>query len=456
MTHFMKFPQGFTWGTATAAYQIEGASREDGRSDSIWDVFSRTPGKVDNGDTGEVACDHYHRWREDVRLMQELGFTAYRFSLAWPRILPDGRGKVNQPGIDFYSRLVDELLAANIQPLATLYHWDLPASLPDGWLNRATADAFAEYADVITRVLGDRVKTWNTINEPFCASFVSYKMGKHAPGLQDTGKALIAAHHLLLAHGLAVPIIHANSGKSRVGITLNQGPIYTATRSPQDLDAARHEDGELIRWFIDPLYGRHYPADMLRDYVNSGALKSVEPDFILPGDMETIAVPTDFLSLNYYTRNIVDTSEKTGESIHHADEVVYPNETHTAMGWEIFPYGLYETICRVFYTYKPTEIIITENGASYADGPDASGRVRDIKRIEYFQTHIEAVGRAIASGVPVTGYYAWSLLDNFEWSFGYAQRFGLVYVDFETLKRYPKDSAYWYGNVARQNGLLPE
>jgi beta-glucosidase len=452
MTQFLNFPQDFTWGTATAAYQIEGAVGEDGRSNSIWDVFSHTPGKVENGDTGDIACDHYHRWQEDIKLMKDLGYRAYRFSLAWPRILPDGRGKVNQTGLDFYNRLVDGLLAADIQPLATLYHWDLPAILPDGWVNRATVDAFTEYTDVVTRALGDRVKCWNTINEPWCASILSYKIGKHAPGLQDAAQALIAAHHLLLAHGAAVPIVHANSQGSRVGITLNQGPFYPATRSRQDLDAARHEDGQLIRWFIDPLYGRHYPADMVQDYVKSGALASIEPDFIQPDDMETIAVSTDFLSLNYYTRTIVDTSA-SGENIKHEGKVTHPTDTHTAIGWEIYPYGLYETLCRIYFTYKPTEIIITENGASYADGPDSSGRVRDTKRIEYFRQHIAAVWRAIESGVPVTGYYAWSLLDNFEWSLGYSQRFGLVYVDYETQQRYPKDSAYWFSGVAKQNGL---
>lgn len=453
MAHFMNFPQDFTWGTATAAYQVEGAFREDGRSDSIWDVFSHTPGKIKNGDTGDIACDHYHVWREDIKLMKDLGFKAYRFSLAWPRILPNGRGKVNQSGVDFYSRLVDELLAADIQPLATLYHWDLPAAQPGGWVNRATVDAFTEYTNLITLALGDRVKCWNTINEPWCASILSYKIGMHAPGLQDPALALAAAHHLLLAHGRAVPIVHANSQNSRVGITLNQGPFYPATRSQQDLDAARYEDGQLIRWFIDPLYGRHYPADMLQDYIKSGALTSIEPDFIQPGDMEIIAVPTDFLSLNYYTRTIVDTSNKKEETGKQADETTYPTDTHTAIGWEIFPYGLYETLCRIYFTYKPAEIIITENGASYDDGPDANGRVRDDRRIAYFRQHIAAVKRAIESGVPVTGYYAWSFLDNFEWSLGYSQRFGLVYVDYKTQKRYPKDSAYWFGEVIRKNGL---
>jgi beta-glucosidase len=453
MSHFLSFPEGFNWGTATSAYQIEGAAKEDGRKDSIWDVFSHTPGRVDNGDNGDVADDHYHKWKEDVKLMKSLGYKAYRFSLSWPRILPDGRGQVNQAGIDFYNRLIDELLAADIRPSVTLFHWDLPAAIPNGWLERSTSDAFAEYTDVVTRAFGDRVKLWNTINEPFCASFLSYKYGRHAPGIKDASKALVAAHHLLLSHGLAVPIIRANSEGARVGIVLNEMPFYPLTRSPEDLEAARLGDGELNRWFLDPVFNRHYPIDMLHDYVKKGVLESIEPDFIKPGDMEKIAAPTDFLALNYYTRSLIDTQHHPDKEIDHPKPARHPDDKHTEMGWEIFPYGLYETICRAYFTYKPPEVIITENGASYSDAPDTHGRVRDIRRIEYLQSHIEAVAQAIESGVPVTGYYVWSFMDNFEWAFGYAQRFGLVYVDYETLERYPKDSAYWYGNVARQNGL---
>ncbi len=453
MSEFMQFPQHFQWGTATAAYQIEGAAREDGRKESIWDVFSHTPGKVDNGDTGDVADDHYHHWKEDVALMTKLGYKSYRFSLAWPRILPDGSGRVNQAGIDFYDRLIDELLAAGIQPLVTLYHWDLPAALPGGWLERSTSEAFAEYAGVAARALGDRAKQWITINEPFCASFLSYKHGRHAPGIRDPYKALVAAHHVLLAHGLAVPVLRAEVPDARVGITLNEGPFYPATASKKDHEVARNADGELNRWFIDPVYGRHYPADMLRDYVREGVLESTEPVFIHEGDMEKIATPTDFLGLNYYTRRVVNTSvqsEEFPDKVHAQPE---PDENHTEMGWEIFPYGLYETVCRAYFTYKPKEILITENGASYSDGPDENGKVPDSRRIAYLQSHIEAVGMAIRAGVPVTGYFVWSLLDNFEWAFGYAQRFGIIYVDYTTHKRYPKDSAYWYGKVAARNGL---
>jgi len=453
MSHFMSFPPNFAWGTATSAYQIEGAVNEGGRKPSIWDVFSHTPGCIENDDTGDVADDHYHRWKEDIKLMKDLGYKAYRFSLAWPRILPDGTGQVNQTGLDFYQHLIDELLAADIQPLVTLYHWDLPAAIPGGWLNRTTANTFADFTNIVTRAFGDRVKNWNTINEPFCASFLSYKYGRHAPGVEDTSKALIAAHHLLLAHGSAMSVIRANVKEAKAGIALNEGPVYPVTRSLQNLEAARFSDGELNRWFLDPVFGRYYPADMLRDYVKAGALKTMEPDFIHPGDMEKIAVPADFLALNYYTRNKIDTSQPPEEEASHPNTKQLPEEAQTDMGWEIFPYGLFETICRAYFTYKPPEIIITENGASYSDAPDAHGRVRDIRRIEYLQAHIEAIAQAMECGVPVTGYYVWSFMDNFEWGSGYSQRFGLVYVDYKTLDRYPKDSAFWYGNVARQNGL---
>ena len=449
----MQFPPNFTWGTATAAYQIEGATREDGRKDSIWDVFARTPGKVANGENGDIADDHYHRWKEDVALMKSLGYKAYRFSLSWPRVLPDGKGKVNQAGIDFYNHLIDELLKADIKPLVTLYHWDLPAVLPEGWVNRETAFAFEEFCSVAVNAFGDRVKDWITINEPFCPSFLGYAYGRHAPGGRDLSQALRAAHHLLLAHGLAVPVIHADCPGGRVGITLNEGPFYPVDRSVENLEAARHGDGEFNRWFLDPLYGRHYPIDMLQDYVKAGALKSIEPDFIRPGDMQKIAIPTDFLALNYYTRSLVNTGQPGGNFPNNISTLNDASETHTEMGWELFPFGMYETICRAYFTYKPLEIIITENGASYSDGPDASGRIDDRRRIAYLQSHIEAVGKAIRAGVPVTGYYVWSLMDNFEWAFGYAQRFGLVYVDYQTQKRYPKESAYWYRQVAQKNGL---
>ena len=309
MSEFIQFPKDFQWGTATAAYQIEGGVRDDGRGQSIWDIFSHTPGKVANGDTGDMACDHYHRWKEDVALMKDLGFKAYRFSIAWPRILPDGKGQVNRPGIDFYSRLIDELLNADIHPLVTLFHWDLPAGLPDGWLNRSTAGAFVDYAAVTVRAFGDRVKDWITHNEPFCPSFLSYNIGIHAPGMRDTSKALIAAHHLLLAHGQAVPVIRENCPDAQVGIVLNLCPFHPQSQSEADLSAVRHLDGEQNRWFLDPLYGRNYPADMIADYLKMGVLKTAKPEYIQANDMEQIAVPTDFLGINYYFPSVIRGSD---------------------------------------------------------------------------------------------------------------------------------------------------
>lgn len=455
MSEFIQFPKDFQWGTATAAYQIEGAVHEDGRGPSIWDIFSHTPGRVANGDTGDRACDHYHRWKEDVALMKELGFKAYRFSIAWPRILPDGRGKVNQPGIDFYNRLIDELLKTGIHPLVTLYHWDLPASLPDGWLNRSTADAFVEYTGIAVRAFGDRVKDWVTLNEPYCSSFLSFKIGVHAPGMHDTSKALIAAHHLLLAHGQAVPVIRENCPDAKVGIVLNLSPFHPESQSKADTAAVRHLDGELNRWFLDPLHGRNYPADMVADYVSMGVLETAEPEYIRGNDMAQIAVPTDFLGINYYFPSVVRGSEGPVMDPAKFVYILGPKEKRTAMGWEVDPDGLLEIITRVHREYKPAKILIAENGASYPDGPDASGKIHDVKRIEYLQGHISAIGRAIRDGAPVAGYYLWSLMDNFEWSFGYAQRFGLIYIDYSDFHRYPKDSAYWYKEVI-EKGVVDE
>lgn len=453
MTARMQFPTNFQWGAATSSYQIEGGVKDDGRSSSIWDVFSHTPGKIANHDTGDIACDAYHRWKEDVAWMKQLGLKAYRFSIAWPRIIPAGVGKINQPGMDYYSRLVDELLAAGILPLVTLYHWDLPAAISGGWLSRSTAEAFVDYSAVVVRALGDRVKDWITINEPFCASILGYTAGIHAPGHRDRTEGLAAAHHLLLAHGMAVPVIREECPNARVGIALNLTPYYTTGRSQADLAASRHADGEVNRWFLDPLYGRGYPIDMLNDYIRLGALTSLQPDFIQSKDLDIIAVPTDFLGVNYYTRNVVRAGTITDAGFVNVESLPAPKDNATDMGWELFPFGLYEILSRVHWEYKPGDILVTENGASYSDGPDSAGKIHDERRIAYLRSHIAAVGRAIQSGVPVTGYYLWSLLDNFEWNQGYSQRFGIVYVDFDSQKRYPKDSAFWYRQVIEQNGL---
>ena len=447
MTKLLKFPDNFLWGTATCSYQIEGAVKEDGRGESIWDVFSHTPGKTLNGDTGDVACDHYHRWQDDIKIMQSLGYPNYRFSLGWPRILPNGRGKINQPGLDFYSRLIDGLLEAGITPMATLYHWDLPIALENAWLNREVVDAFAEYTDVVARHLGDRVKYWFTINEPWCASHLSYTYGEHAPGLKDRSKGILAAHHLLLAHGVAVKEIRKTVPDAQIGIVLNMSPVHNDPDAPVSEDRIRFMDGELIRWFADPIYGRGYPQDMLEDYVGMGVLDSTTPDFIKPGDMDLMAQETDLLGINYYTRMFVSTNS---EGIHNEERDV----PQTDMGWELYPQGLYELLERINREYHPKQLMVTENGASYADGPDNNGKVHDQRRIDYLQNHIQMVWKAIQAGIPVTAYLQWSLMDNFEWARGYSQRFGAIHVDYETQKRTIKDSAYWFSDVIKRNGLL--
>ena len=446
----LHFPEGFVWGAATASYQIEGAWQEDGKGESIWDRFTHTPGKILDGSTGDVACDHYHRYAEDVALMRDLNLDAYRFSIAWPRILPQGRGAVNQKGLDFYRRLVDELLAAGITPFATLYHWDLPQALQDagGWPSRATAEAFAEYADVISRALGDRVKHWMTINEPWCVSFLSHQIGEHAPGWRNWPAAIAASHHVLLAHGLAVPILRQNSPGAEVGIVLNFTWVDAASGSAADYDAARWADGYNNRWFVDAVYGRGYPADMVADFEAAHFLpRGLE--FVQPGDMQTIAVQTDFLGVNYYTRTIA----RAQAAEDNLPQTVFPAPDPTEMGWELYPEGLYKLLARLYFDYAIPKLYVTENGASYSDGPDADGRIRDERRIRYLQTHLAACHRAIQAGVPLAGYFQWSLMDNFEWAKGYTQRFGMVWVDYETQQRIPKDSAHWYKEAAAQNAI---
>ena len=446
----INFPQDFVWGTATSAYQIEGG-REDGKGDSIWDRFAAAGHMPDNGD---VACDHYHRWREDVALMAEMGVNAYGFSIAWTRVLPDGDGAVNETGLDFYDQLVDELLAHDIAPWVTLFHWDLPQALQDrgGWPERGTVDAFARYADVVSRALGDRVSDWTTHNEPWVAAMLGHLMGAFAPGITDWGAALAASHHLLLSHGRAVEVVRANVPDAQIGITLDCRPAVPASDDPADIEAHRHFDGFRNRWFFDPIFGRGYPTDMVEAYRERGRLPAGELPFVRDGDLDVIAEPIDYVGLNYYTSLAVTAGQEESE-----DPVVEPGpnppEGHTEMGWAITPGALTAFLERLHRDYAPSNIVITENGASFSDGPDESGQVHDHRRIAYLRDHIKAVADAIDAGVPVTGYFVWSLLDNLEWTQGYAQRFGLIWVDHATGERIPKDSAAWYGQVARHGAV---
>jgi beta-glucosidase len=453
MTNLLKFPAGFTWGTATAAYQIEGAWNEDGKGESCWDRFSHTPGKVLNGDTGDVACDHYHRWKEDIALMKRLGLRAYRFSISWPRILPQGRGAVNPAGIDFYSRLVDGLLEAGITPFITLFHWDLPQALEDegGWSTRATAEAFVEYTEAVSRVLGDRVNAWITLNEPAVVAWAGYATAGHAPATNDFTLAVRASHHMLLAHGWALPVIRRNSPQSEVGITLNVSWNVPASNSIHDREETRRGD-YWMRWFSDPLYGRGYPADLQADFAAKGSLPH-GLDFVQPGDLEAIRGSTDFLGLNYYFRSVkrADVPGNDPQSLFPAAK--NPDNYTECENWEIYPAGLAGILKRFYFDYLPPKIYITENGASYSTPPGANGRVPDVRRINYLRGHIAACHEAIHSGVPLVGYFVWSLLDNFEWSQGYKQRFGIVWLDFKSGQRIPKDSARWYADVITKNAV---
>ena len=446
MTTKISFPPNFIWGAATAAYQIEGAWNEDGKGESIWDRFSHTPGKIEGEDTGDVACDHYHRWREDVALMRRLGLQAYRFSISWPRILPAGRGKINAAGIDFYSQLVDALLEAGIEPYVTLYHWDLPQPLQDqgGWPARMIVDAFVEYTDVVSRALGDRVRNWITLNEPWVSAFVGYRDGRHAPGHTDLGEAIAASHHLLLAHGQAVPVIRDNCPDADVGITLNLSPQEPASPSIADRKKATWMDGYINRWFLDPLVGRGYPQDMVKSFGSA-------MEFVQAGDLDTISRPVDFMGVNYYTRNIARADDVSEED--NKQRTVFRGDEITEMDWEVYPEGIYNILGRLHFDYAFPSIYITENGAAFPDKVGPDGQVDDPARLSYVKRHLEMVHRAIHVGVPVKGYFVWSLFDNFEWGFGYSKRFGIVYVDCQTQQRIPKSSAKWYRQVIRENAV---
>ena len=432
-----RFPPDFVWGAATAAYQVEGAARADGRGESIWDRFSHTPGRVRNGDTGDVACDHYHRYRGDVALMADLGLSAYRFSVSWPRVIPAGRGPVDPAGLDFYDRLVDELLGRGIAPYATLYHWDLPQTLEDsgGWPDRSTAHAFADYASVVAGRLGDRVGHFATINEPHIVSDHGYRNGEHAPGRVEPDAAVAAAHHLLLAHGLGVQAIRAQAPASSAGIVLNFEPKHPATRHMLDQEAAVVAHEQFNRWYLDPIVQRGYPEDGLRAW-------GWDQREVLDGDMDVIATPIDFLGVNYYSRQIVRSPLLPPV----ANE---PGE-RTDMGWEVYPQGLTEVLQFAASRTGDLPLYITENGAAYdLDGVDPT---RDPERVDFLRRHLDAALAALELGVPLRGYFVWSMLDNFEWSRGYACRFGIVHVDFETQDRRIRDSGRFLAAVA-ETGL---
>ncbi|HEY0000810.1 MAG TPA: GH1 family beta-glucosidase [Actinoplanes sp.] len=450
----ISFPDGFIWGAATASYQIEGAAREDGRGPSIWDTFSRTPGRVFAGHTGDVACDHYHRYVDDVALMADLGLKSYRYSIAWPRIQPDGTGPVNLRGLDFYDRLTDELLSKGIDPVVTLYHWDLPQTLEDlgGWTNRLTAEAFAEYAQIAYARLGDRVGTWTTLNEPWCSAYLGYGSGIHAPGRQDPAAVFAAVHHLLLGHGLAARALRS-AGAESVSITLNPAAVFPVDpANAADVNAARIIDGLSNRIFLDPLLLGKYPADMLQHMS-----RFTDLTFIKDGDLETINAPIDVLGINFYQPSYVSAKPGAPGSLDQpgSEGIAYraPDGPVTDMNWLIEPSALAKLLERIHRDYPGTAMLITENGAAYPEVPSADGEVHDTRRVQYLDGHLRACHDALAAGVDLRGYFVWSLMDNFEWAEGYAKRFGVVHVDYATQKRVLKDSAKWYREVIRRNGI---
>ncbi|MEV8044928.1 GH1 family beta-glucosidase [Streptomyces griseoluteus] len=461
------FPPAFLWGAATSAYQIEGAVREGGRTPSIWDTFSHTPGKTAGGETGDVAVDHYHRYRDDVALMADLGLGAYRFSVSWSRVQPTGRGPAVQIGLDFYRRLVDELLENGIKPAVTLYHWDLPQELEDagGWPERDTAHRFAEYAHLVGEALGDRVENWITLNEPWCSAFLGYGSGVHAPGRTDPVASLRAAHHLNLAHGLGASALRAAMpARNQVAVSLNSAVVRPLSQDPADLEAARRIDDLANGVFHGPMLHGAYPESLL-----TATAPLTDWSFVLDGDLATSNAPLDALGLNYYTPALVSAvtdkvsgprADGHGASEHSpwpgADDVLFhqsPGE-RTEMGWTVDPSGLYDLLMRYTREAPGLPLYITENGAAYDDKPDADGRVHDPERVAYLHAHLSAVRDALRDGADVRGYYLWSLMDNFEWSYGYEKRFGAVYVDYATQERTPKSSARWYGEAAR-TGTLP-
>lgn len=454
-----KFPKNFTWGTATASYQIEGAFDIGGRGPSIWDTFSKTPGKVVNGDTGDIACDHYHRFEEDIKIMKELGVDAYRFSIAWPRLFPHGDEVREEQGFDFYNRLINALMKADIEPVVTLYHWDLPQALEDkgGWANRKIVDHFEQYALGCAESFGDRIKTWITLNEPWCTAWLGYSNGVHAPGKKDFSLAIAASHHTALAHSAAARAIKSVYPDSKVGLTVNMNNIHN--ESPDDPEVNEFfelNDSNLNRWWIDGFTSGQYPRKLLKLY------SLIAPNVFQQDDHELLKVRTDFLGINYYCDGFVRSARPEDRPTIEGGFMPFPQRVDTsapeslkdnltAMGWVITPEGIGNVVKRVHKDWPEIrEIVITENGAAF-DDEVINGSVVDEKRMTYLKDHLESLSSAISSGVPVSGYFAWSLLDNFEWAEGYAKRFGLVFVDFETQKRIPKLSARTYQAIIANN-----
>ncbi len=440
----IQFPADMKWGTATASYQIEGAYNEGGRGPSIWDTFSKTPGKIVNGDNGDVACDSYHRYEEDVEIMKDLGIDMYRFSISWPRIFPNGTGEVNQEGLDYYHRLVDELLANGMEPMCTLYHWDLPQALQDqgGWDNRATIDAFEAYAEVIFNEFNGKIKHWITFNEPWCVSFLSNYIGAHAPGNRDLQLAVNVAHHLHVAHGRTVKRFRELGTEGQIGYAPNVEWNEPYSTSQKDIDACRRAGGWFIEWFFDPVFIGTYPDFMVDWLEKKGVSVQIEE-----GDMEMISQPIDFLGINYYTGSVGRFKENEGLFDHERVDQGYQK---TDIGWNVYPEGFYKVLTYINEKYGTIPIYITENGSCYNEGP-VDGRVRDEGRIDYLKQHLIALHRSIEDGVNIKGYLTWSLLDNFEWAEGYSMHFGIVHVDYRTLERTKKDSFYWYKQTIGNN-----
>ncbi len=443
------FPDRFLWGAATASYQIEGSPEAEGKGESIWDRFSHTPGNIWNADTGDIACDHYRRYEEDVIMMSQIGLDAYRFSISWPRVFPEGGGKANQKGLDFYRRLIEKLEQHKIKPAVTLYHWDLPQALQDrgGWTNRDTAQYFSEYAAYLYETLDLPVAMWITLNEPWVVAIMGHAFGVHAPGAGDFNSALQVSHNLLLGHGLAVNAFReAKRNDEQIGITLSLASVEPLTEKEADLEAATRSDGFMNRWFLDPIFRGSYPQDMVEVFSRNYELPRTEKD-----DARIIAEKIDFLGINNYTRVLVEAS---GDEDAFMGNPVNPRESeYTEMGWEVYPQGLYDLLTRVHRDYGPLPLYVTENGAAFADELDQDMQVDDPRRINYLEKYIYQCWRAVQDGVPLKGYFAWSLMDNFEWAFGYSKRFGLIYVDFNDQKRYLKNSASWYSKVIGRNGL---